>query len=51
MEVVSEYKTKITDNFDNLFYLDAFKYWVIKKSLKGNKVKLLTNTKDEFLFE
>ena len=50
MEVVSEYKTKITDNFDNLFYLDAFKYWVIKKSLKGNKVKLLTNTKDEFLF-
>jgi LPS-assembly protein len=50
MEVVSEYKTKITDNLDNLFYLDAFKYWVIKKSLKGNKVKLLTNTKDEFLF-
>ena len=51
MEVISKYKTDINDNFGNLFYLDAFKYWIKKKSLKANKIKLITNIKDEFLFE
>jgi len=50
MKVTSEDKTKITDNFDNIFYLDTFKYWVAKNLLKGNNIKLLTSTKDEFLF-
>ena len=50
MEVMSETKTKINDNLNNLFYLDTFKYWVLKKLLKANNVKLITNTTDEFLF-
>jgi len=50
MEVTSENKTKITDNLDNIFYLDTFRYWVTKSLLKGNNIKLLTGTKDEFLF-
>ena len=50
MEVTSENKTKITDNLDNIFYLDTFRYWVTKSLLKGNNIKLLTDTKDEFLF-
>ena len=51
MKLTSKNKTEISDNLNNLFYLDAFKYLVLDKSLKGNNVKLLTNTKDEFLFE
>ena len=49
-EVTSENKTEITDNLDNIFYLDTFKYWIIKKLLNANNVKLITSTKDEFLF-
>ena len=49
-EVTSENKTEITDNLDNIFYLDTFKYWIIKKLLRANNVKLITSTKDEFLF-
>ena len=49
-EVTSENKTEITDNLDNIFYLDTFKYWIIKKLLNANNVKLITITKDEFLF-
>ena len=49
-EITSKNKTKITDNLDNIFNLDTFKYWVAKKLLKANNVKLITNTKDEFLF-
>ena len=51
MEVISKYKSDINDNFGNLFYLDAFKYWIKNKSLKANKIKLITNMKNEFLFE
>ena len=50
MEVMSEDKTKITDNLDNIFYLDTFRYWVLRSLLKGNNIKLLTATEDEFLF-
>ena len=49
-EVTSENKTVITDHLDNIFYLDTFKYWIIKKLLNANNVKLITSTKDEFLF-
>ena len=49
-EVTSENKTEITDHLDNIFYLDTFKYWIIKKLLNANNVKLITSTKDEFLF-
>ena len=49
-EVSSKNKTKITDNLDNIFYLDAFRYWVLKKLLKAKNIKLITNTKDDFLF-
>jgi LPS-assembly protein len=49
-EVSSKNKTKINDNLDNIFHLDTFKYWIEKKLLKANNVKLLTSTKDEFLF-
>ena len=51
MEIISEYRTNIIDNLGNSFFLDSFKYWLNEKSLKGNKVKLITNTKDEFLFQ
>ena len=49
-EVTSKNKTKISDNLDNIFYLDSFKYWVLKKLLKANNIKLSTNTNDDFLF-
>jgi len=50
-EVTSKYKTNITDHLGNLFHVDTFKYWIKKKLVKIDKVKLITNTKDEFLFE
>ena len=50
MEITSEDKTKINDNLDNIFYLDSYRYLVLKKLLKANNVKLNTSTKDEFLF-
>ena len=55
MFLSSEFKTRISDTFNNVYELNDFNYLINDKVLKGNKIKLITNyqlqNSDEYFFE
>ena len=51
MRLFSKNRTKFNDNYNNVLFLDDFKYSIKEKLVRGKEIKFISNTKDEYLIE